>query len=136
MKIILEEMGEFVPNSDDAVMLEWLYERQLGLTPKEYLIALFILRCVQFAKNSVTHTSSGAHVSGRDILAVGEVTAISVFGESARDWLGALGPTSSSELGKSVYWLARRGVLNLAQHDRMADFNVRSDYDAFLEETT
>jgi uncharacterized repeat protein (TIGR04138 family) len=135
IRIILDEVGEFIPNSDDAVMLEWLSEKQLGLTPKEYLVALFVLRCVQFAKNSVTHMPTDAHLSARDILSVGEVTGISVFGESARDWLRVLGLTSSLELGKAVYWLVRRGVLSIAQHDRISDFDVRSDYDAFMQET-
>jgi uncharacterized repeat protein (TIGR04138 family) len=134
MKVELEGMGEFIPTPEDEAMLVWLSEQQPGFTPKEFLVALYVCRCVQLAKHSVSHARNGTHVSGGALLSVAEPAALSVFGPSARDWIRALDLGCSARFGKAVHWLVRRGLLCLSEGDRMSDFNVHSDYDSFLEE--
>lgn len=134
--IVLEKVGEFIPQVGDETILENLAERLPGLAPKEYLVGLFLTRCVWKARQSVTRKTDGNHVSAIETLSVARVVAASVFGGNAKAWLEAIGLTSSARFGEAVYSFANRGMFGIAEHDRIEDFNVHSDFDEYLADNT
>jgi uncharacterized repeat protein (TIGR04138 family) len=133
MEVIVEGLGPFPATDAESKYLEELAVKHPELSPKDCLRLLYVARCVQLAYDSVTRESpAGYHVCAIDLLRVGELAALQLFGERAQDWLLALGVRSSKEFGALIFRFVQLGALVITQSDRQEDFDQISPFDAFV----
>ncbi len=133
VKIVLEGVGEFSAADFEQKWISDFLSKFPALSQKDCLAYLYLSRCLRFARDSAYGASLEIkHVSAPELLLVGRAAAMSVFGENAREWLIALGISSSRSFGDCVFHLVKLGLLTARENDKLEDFHVTSDLDDFL----
>ena len=132
--IAVDGIGEFAPSRNEAARIAHLRGLLPDMSTRDLLILIFLQATVATAINSQNRKLQSPHVSGAELLSFARLVALNQFGKDARRWMRGLGLSCSADIGKSLFRFMDAGIFSKQPSDDPADFDIKSDYDVFINE--